>query len=88
MVRGTERGEKKDYTIRLHALAQNLGIVDQVQFLGQRQDMPELLQAAVRLRPMAGLLLAAVAQVGTMAQSHWDLKARWVREQRVRSFGT
>jgi glycosyltransferase involved in cell wall biosynthesis len=43
---GTERGEKKDYTARLHALAQNLGIADQVQFLGQRQDVPELLQAA------------------------------------------
>lgn len=43
---GMERGEKKEYTARLQTLSEDLGVSDRVQFLGQRQDIPELLRAA------------------------------------------
>ncbi len=43
---GVERGGNLDYTKRLRRLVGELGISDQVRFLGQRDDIPELLRAA------------------------------------------
>ena len=43
---GVERGGNLDYTKRLRRLVGELGISDQVRFLGQREDIPESLRAA------------------------------------------
>jgi len=43
---GVERGGGQDFTNRLKLLARDLQIIEQVQFLGQQQDVPELLRAA------------------------------------------
>jgi glycosyltransferase involved in cell wall biosynthesis len=43
---GTERGGSGAYTQRLESLAQESGVADRVQLLGQRSDAPELLRAA------------------------------------------
>jgi glycosyltransferase involved in cell wall biosynthesis len=43
---GVERGGNLDYTKRLRRLVGELGISDQVRFLGHREDIPELLRAA------------------------------------------
>ena len=43
---GIERGKRKEYTVRLQTLSEDLGVSDRIQFLGQRQDIPELLRAA------------------------------------------
>jgi glycosyltransferase involved in cell wall biosynthesis len=43
---GIERGGGQEYSKRLQALVGDLGVREQVQFLGQRPDMPELLRAA------------------------------------------
>jgi glycosyltransferase involved in cell wall biosynthesis len=43
---GEERGGKEDYTSRLQALVDDLGLTGHVRFLGQRGDIPELLRAA------------------------------------------
>ena len=43
---GVERGDSKEYTARLHTLVTELDLTDQVQFLGQRGDIPELLRAS------------------------------------------
>jgi glycosyltransferase involved in cell wall biosynthesis len=43
---GMERGGRKEYTSRLQALVNDLGLSGQVEFLGQREDIPELLRAA------------------------------------------
>ncbi len=43
---GTERGGKQEYTVRLHSLRREFGVINQVRFLGQRADVPELLRAA------------------------------------------
>lgn len=45
-VAGTERGGKPTYTRRLQALCYELGITDRINFLGHREDIPELLRAA------------------------------------------
>lgn len=43
---GVERGGGKEYTARLQTLACDLGVAEQVQFLGHRRDIPDLLRAA------------------------------------------
>jgi glycosyltransferase involved in cell wall biosynthesis len=43
---GIERGGNVEYTNRLKSLTNELGIGDQVKFLGQRKDIPDLLRAA------------------------------------------
>ena len=43
---GVERGSSQEYTSRLRALVNDLGLSDHVRFLGQREDIPELLRAA------------------------------------------
>ena len=43
---GVERQSGGRYTTRLQALCNELGVVDQIRFLGQREDIPDLLRAA------------------------------------------
>lgn len=43
---GTERGKGREHTIYLHSLCHKLGIENRVSFLGHREDVPTLLQAA------------------------------------------
>jgi glycosyltransferase involved in cell wall biosynthesis len=43
---GIERGDSLEYTERLKTLCGELGVADRVRFLGQRNDVPELLRAA------------------------------------------
>jgi glycosyltransferase involved in cell wall biosynthesis len=43
---GVERGNNQEYTSRLQALVNDLGLTDHVRFLGQRKDIPDLLRAA------------------------------------------
>jgi glycosyltransferase involved in cell wall biosynthesis len=43
---GVERGNSQEYTSRLQALVNDLGLTDHVRFLGQRKDIPDLLRAA------------------------------------------
>ena len=43
---GVERGNSREYTSRLQALVNDLGLTDHVRFLGQRKDIPDLLRAA------------------------------------------
>jgi glycosyltransferase involved in cell wall biosynthesis len=43
---GIERGDKLKYTEQLKTLCGELGVADRVRFLGQRNDVPELLRAA------------------------------------------
>ena len=43
---GIERGDSLKYTERLKTLCGELGVADRVRFLGQRNDVPELLRAA------------------------------------------
>jgi glycosyltransferase involved in cell wall biosynthesis len=43
---GTERGGTQEYTSRLRSLCCELGVAEQVYFLGQRDDIPDLLRAA------------------------------------------
>ncbi len=43
---GVERGGGKEYTAYLQTLACDLGVAEQVRFLGHRRDMPDLLRAA------------------------------------------
>lgn len=46
MVGGAQRDEERTYESQLRGLARELGIEDRVQFLGQRDDVRELLSAA------------------------------------------
>jgi glycosyltransferase involved in cell wall biosynthesis len=43
---GVERGGGKEYSAHLQTLACDLGVADQLQFLGHRRDIPDLLRAA------------------------------------------
>ena len=43
---GVERGGTLEYTARLKSLSNELGVEAQVKFLGQRNDIPDLLRAA------------------------------------------
>ena len=43
---GIERQDRGAYTTRLQDLCNELGVADRVRFLGQREDMPDLLRAA------------------------------------------
>ena len=43
---GVERGGGGEYTLRLQRMVQELSLVEQVKFLGQRNDIPDLLRAA------------------------------------------
>ena len=43
---GVERGGRTEFSSILEALAKQLEVVDHVKFLGQRHDIPLLLQAA------------------------------------------
>ena len=43
---GVERQSEGRYTAQLHALCNELGIAERIHFLGQREDIPDLLRAA------------------------------------------
>jgi glycosyltransferase involved in cell wall biosynthesis len=43
---GVERQSGGGYTTRLQALCTELGVIDRIRFLGQRDDIPDLLRAA------------------------------------------
>jgi glycosyltransferase involved in cell wall biosynthesis len=43
---GIERGGKQEYTSRLRSLCCEFGVADRVHFLGQRENIPDLLRAA------------------------------------------
>src|SRR5207249_10272590 len=43
---GVERQSWGSYTTRLQTLCNDLGVVDRIHFLGQREDIPDLLRAA------------------------------------------